>query len=157
MGKSGAPLLQAVRHRVTVGAIGVNSTRIHGSAEIALKVNDIKSKSSLARSYHFNHSNVLEYNQMVDWGRDISMLSLTISKMSKKFAFNWTLGRRPKDLNVATGQREFRSGGIFPLSPEATDCGHHHTSYCQSRQALLLRGISAAPLCPQCIRVSLMI
>ena len=47
--QSGAPLLQArliVRHRVTVGAIGVNSTRIHGSAEIVLKVNDIKSKSS---------------------------------------------------------------------------------------------------------------
>ena len=88
---------------------------------------------------------------MVDWGKDISMLSLTISKMSKKFAFNWTLGRRPKDLNVATGQREFRSGGIFPLSPEATDCGHHPTSDCQSRQALLLRGILDALLCPQCI------
>ena len=64
--QSGAPLLQArliVRHRVTVGAIGVNSTRIHGSAEIALKVNDVKSKSSavqcIARSYHFNHRSVL--------------------------------------------------------------------------------------------------
>ena len=46
-------------------------------------------------------------------------------------------------------RREFRSVGIFRLSPVARiGLPIVHLA----SQALLLRGISAAPLCPQCIR-----
>ena len=67
-------------------------------------------------------------------------MSLSVPKVC--FTLKWTK-EQPKDLNVA--------GGNVDMQESPRSLSKSHSSHRPSMQALLLRGILASALCPQCL------